>query len=149
MTAATRDATDPSFPMLAIAGMLVGFVVRHRRAASSRCSPRCSARSTPSAEGFFLGVISKVVQQLAGRHRRAGHRRHAGVFVVMLVLYKSRIIKVTDRFRRIVIMATLGLMVFYLVLVRHPPVRRHGAVPRVAQHLWASASACSPPAWPR
>src|SRR4029453_2537781 len=29
--------------------------------------------------------------------------------------YKSRILKVTDRFRRIVIGATLGLMIFYLV----------------------------------
>ena len=38
-----------------------------------------------------------------------------GVFAVMLVLYRTRIIKVTDRFRRIVIGATLGLMVFYLV----------------------------------
>ena len=33
----------------------------------------------------------------------------------MLVLYRTKIIKVTDRFRRIVIRATLGLMVFYLV----------------------------------
>jgi uncharacterized YccA/Bax inhibitor family protein len=35
----------------------------------------------------------------------------------MLVLYKSRIIKVTERFRRIVIMATMGLMLFYLVSI--------------------------------
>ena len=33
----------------------------------------------------------------------------------MLVLYRTRIIKVTDRFRRIVIGATLGVMVLYLV----------------------------------
>ena len=31
----------------------------------------------------------------------------------MLVLYRTRIIKVTDRFRRIVIFATIGIMVFY------------------------------------
>ena len=36
-------------------------------------------------------------------------------FAVMLVLYRTNVIKVTDRFRRTVIMATLGLMAFYLV----------------------------------
>lgn len=35
------------------------------------------------------------------------------VFLVMLFLYGFRIIKVTDKFRRTVIFATLGIMVFY------------------------------------
>jgi uncharacterized YccA/Bax inhibitor family protein len=35
------------------------------------------------------------------------------VFLVMLVLYRTRIIKVTDKFRRAVIFATLGIMVLY------------------------------------
>ena len=38
-----------------------------------------------------------------------------GVFTVMLVLYRFRIIKVTNRFRSIVVSATMGLMVFYVV----------------------------------
>jgi uncharacterized YccA/Bax inhibitor family protein len=38
-----------------------------------------------------------------------------GVFVVMLVLYRTGILRVTDKFRRIVIGATMGLMAFYLV----------------------------------
>ena len=33
----------------------------------------------------------------------------------MLVLYRTQIIKVTDRFRRIVVGATLGVMLLYLV----------------------------------
>jgi uncharacterized YccA/Bax inhibitor family protein len=37
-----------------------------------------------------------------------------GVFVVMLVLYRTGILRVTDKFRRIVVGATLGLMAFYL-----------------------------------
>jgi len=37
------------------------------------------------------------------------------VFFVMLVLYRTGVIKVTDKFRRTVMMATLGLMAFYLV----------------------------------
>jgi uncharacterized YccA/Bax inhibitor family protein len=36
------------------------------------------------------------------------------VFAVMLVLYRTRIIKVTDKFRRTIIIATLGVMVLYL-----------------------------------
>jgi len=36
------------------------------------------------------------------------------VFAVMLALYHTRIIKVTDKFRRAVIFATLGVMVLYL-----------------------------------
>ena len=36
-----------------------------------------------------------------------------GVFAVMLALYGLRIIKVTDRMRRIVIGATLGVALFY------------------------------------
>ena len=65
------------------------------------------------AQGFFLGAISKgyetfydgIVVQAAGAT--------IAVFGVMLVLYRTRIIKVTDRFRRIVISATIGIMVFY------------------------------------
>ncbi|MEZ5259413.1 MAG: Bax inhibitor-1/YccA family protein [Ilumatobacteraceae bacterium] len=35
------------------------------------------------------------------------------VFLVMLVLYRTNIIKVTNRFRKIVITATIGVMLFY------------------------------------
>jgi uncharacterized YccA/Bax inhibitor family protein len=35
------------------------------------------------------------------------------VFGVMLFLYRTQIIKVTDRMRRIVIGATMGVMIFY------------------------------------
>ena len=42
----------------------------------------------------------------------------------MLVLYRTRIIKVTDRFRRIVIGATLGVMLLYLVSFVLQPLRR-------------------------
>lgn len=65
------------------------------------------------AQGFFLGAISKayntaydgIVVQAAGAT--------IAVFAVMLVLYRTGVIKVTDRFRKIVVAATLGVMVFY------------------------------------
>ena len=35
------------------------------------------------------------------------------VFAVMLVLYRTGVIRVTERFRKIVVTATIGVMVFY------------------------------------
>ena len=66
------------------------------------------------AEGVFVGAISKfyevrfdgIVVQAIGAT--------IGVALVMLVLYRTRIIRVTERFRMVVIAATMGLMVFYL-----------------------------------
>lgn len=63
--------------------------------------------------GFAVGAISKgyesfqsgIVVQAAGAT--------VAVFAVMLALYRTRIIKVTARFRRIVVFATVGIMVFY------------------------------------
>jgi uncharacterized YccA/Bax inhibitor family protein len=65
------------------------------------------------AQGFFVGAISKayetyydgIVVQAAGAT--------VAVFTVMLVLYRTQIIKVTERFRRIVVTATIGVMLFY------------------------------------
>jgi uncharacterized YccA/Bax inhibitor family protein len=64
-------------------------------------------------EGFFLGVVSKnyetwydgIVVQAAGAT--------IAVFAVMLFLYRTQIIKVTDRMRRIVVGATMGIAIFY------------------------------------
>ena len=55
----------------------------------------------------------------------------------MLFLYKTRILKVTDRFRRIVIGATVGLMVFYMVSFVISLVAGSGSVelPQLGQRL--------------
>jgi len=67
------------------------------------------------AEGFFLGAISKVYDTAYDGIVVQAVGATLAVFAVMLVLYRTRIIKVTQRFRRIVIGATMGLMLFYLV----------------------------------
>ncbi|MGB8861887.1 MAG: Bax inhibitor-1/YccA family protein [Ilumatobacteraceae bacterium] len=111
----TASGTD-GFPALALVAVLVGFGC----AIALRFKPMLAKVLGPIyalAEGFFLGVISKaydtaykgIVVQAVGAT--------LAVFAVMLFLYKSRIIKVTDRFRRIVIMATMGLMAFYLISI--------------------------------
>jgi uncharacterized YccA/Bax inhibitor family protein len=69
------------------------------------------------AQGVFVGAISHaydvafdgIVLQAVGAT--------LGVFLVTLLLYHSRLVRVTDRFRRVVITATLGLAAFYLVSI--------------------------------
>jgi uncharacterized YccA/Bax inhibitor family protein len=69
------------------------------------------------AEGYFVGAVSKayeswqhgIVVQAAGVT--------VAVFAVMLLLHVTRILRVTDRMRRIVIGATFGVMAFYLVAI--------------------------------
>lgn len=67
------------------------------------------------AEGFFVGAISKAYETSQNGIVLQAVGATVAVFAVMLVLYRTRILKVTDRFRRIIITATLGLMAFYLV----------------------------------
>lgn len=99
-------------PMLAWAGLLVGFGL----AILLRFKPLLAKFIAPVyavAEGFFVGAISKmyegyqhgIVVQAAGAT--------LAVVAVMLVLYRTGIIRVTDRFRKVVTAATMGVMVFY------------------------------------
>jgi uncharacterized YccA/Bax inhibitor family protein len=67
------------------------------------------------AQGVFVGAISHlyniqwdgIVLQAVGAT--------AATFAVMWFLYAARIIKVTEKFRSVIIAATLGIMVMYLV----------------------------------
>jgi len=101
-----------SIPAMAWVGMIVGvgltFLLMFKPHLAKIIAPLYAV-----AQGFFIGSISKayetfydgIVVQAAGAT--------IGVFAVMLVLYRTRIIKVTDRMRRTVIAATIGVMVFY------------------------------------
>lgn len=100
------------FPGWVIAAVLVAFVC----AIVAVFKPNLARFLAPAyaiAQGAAVGAISHaynieydgIVVQAIGAT--------AGVFIVMLVLYRSGIIRVNDKFRRIVIGATLGLMVFY------------------------------------
>jgi uncharacterized YccA/Bax inhibitor family protein len=99
---------------IAIGGIILGFVC----AITLRFKPTWAPALAPVyalAEGFFLGVISRVYDDAYNGIVLQAVGATLGVFAVMLFLYKSRILKVTDRFRRIVIGATMGLMVFYAI----------------------------------
>jgi uncharacterized YccA/Bax inhibitor family protein len=65
-------------------------------------------------EGAAVGVISAYyAAEYAGIVMEAVGATFA-VFLVMLVLYRFRVIRVTQRFRMVVIGATAGIFVFYL-----------------------------------
>jgi len=65
------------------------------------------------AQGFFVGSLSKMYETFFNGIVVQAAGATIAVFGVMLFLYRARIIKVTERFRTIVISATIGIMVFY------------------------------------
>lgn len=110
------DFEDPSagfsFPMLAWVGLGVGFVM----VIALYFKPHLARILAPIyalAQGFFVGAISKAYESFNDGIVLQAAAATISVFLVMLVLYRTRIIKVTDKFRRIVIGATLGIMLLY------------------------------------
>lgn len=111
---AAVEGEPVEFPGIALIGVLVGFV------AVIACvfKPHLARFLAPVyalAQGYFVGAISKAYENYQDGIVVQAAGATVAVFAVMLFLYSSRIIKVTDRFRRIVIGATVGIMVFYLV----------------------------------
>jgi uncharacterized YccA/Bax inhibitor family protein len=112
-TEASPEGGDFKFPSLALVGVIVGFAA----VIALYFKPTWAKILGPIyalAEGFFLGAISKVFNERWDGIVLQAVAATLAVFLVMLVLYRTRIIKVTDRFRRIVITATLGVMLLYL-----------------------------------
>jgi uncharacterized YccA/Bax inhibitor family protein len=100
------------FPTWTIIGILVGFGC----VIAASFKPHLAKFLAPVyaiAQGVVLGAISKAYNTWYDGIVVAAIGATAGVFLVMLVLYRTRILKVTDRMRRIVIGATLGIAVFY------------------------------------
>jgi uncharacterized YccA/Bax inhibitor family protein len=102
-----------SFPSWAMIAMIVGFV-SVLVATFKPTTARFLAPVYALAQGAVVGAISKVFNiQYPGIVLQAVGAT-IGVFVVMLTLYRTGVLRVTDKFRRIVIGATLGLVAFYL-----------------------------------
>jgi len=101
-----------SIPMLAWGGLIVGvgltFLLMFKPHLAKFIAPLYAV-----AEGFFVGAISRAYENLFDGLVVQAAGMTLAVFGVMLVLYRTRIIKVTERFRKIVITATIGIMVFY------------------------------------
>jgi uncharacterized YccA/Bax inhibitor family protein len=110
------NAVDPvtlEFPLLAMVGIGVGFVC----VIAMMFKPGLAKILGPIyavAQGYVVGVVSRFYDEQWNGIVIQAIGATLGVFLVMLLLYRTRIIKVTNKFRRVVIAATLGLMVFYL-----------------------------------
>ncbi len=114
IAAPTTTADFNGVSVAAIGFMVVGFLC----AVVLRFKPMWAPVLAPIyalAQGFFLGVISRMYDTANHGIVLQAVGATLAVFAVMLFLYRSRILKVTDRFRRIVVAATAGLMLFYLV----------------------------------
>jgi len=65
------------------------------------------------AQGVVVGAISRAYSiQYSGIVLQAVGAT-LGVFVAMLVMYRTGIIRVNDKFRRVVMSAMVGLLIFY------------------------------------
>jgi uncharacterized YccA/Bax inhibitor family protein len=94
----------------AIAGFIVALITIFKPNVSHITAPLYAV-----LEGAFVGIISAYYgMQFSGIVPQAVGATFA-VFFVMLILYRARIIKVTERFRMIIIGATAGIFVFYIV----------------------------------
>ncbi len=101
-----------TIPTLAWVGMFVGvglvFLLMFKPHLAKFIAPAYAI-----AQGFFLGALSKMYETFYDGIVVQAAGATIAVFGVMLFLYRARIIKVTERFRTIIVSATIGIMVFY------------------------------------
>lgn len=97
-----------------IAGVIIGLI----SVIVASIKPHLAKFAAPVyalAEGVVVGAISRAYSEAYSGIVMQAIGTTAGVFVVMLLLYRSRVITVNDKFRRIIMGAMLGLMAFYLI----------------------------------
>ena len=113
------DAPAPgALVQIPFAWVIGGFIIGFISVMGGSFKPHLARIAGPIyalAEGVVLGAISRAYSEQYNGIVLQAVGATLGVFVVMLLLYRSRIIKVTDRTRRIVMGAMMGLMAFYLV----------------------------------
>jgi uncharacterized YccA/Bax inhibitor family protein len=111
---AMPGAFPPGLMAWTIGGAIGGFIT----AIITAFSPRRAAVTAPIYavfEGLFLGAISAMFEAMyPGLVMRAVSLTF-GVFVIMLLLYRSGTIRATQRFRTIIFAATGGIALVYLV----------------------------------
>lgn len=115
-------AIDPANPMVMPDGIMlwtmIGAIGGLITALITTFSPRRAAMTAPIYavfEGLFLGAISAMFEaRFPGLVMRAVSLTF-GVFFIMLLLYRSGTVRVTDKFRTIIIAATGGIALVYLI----------------------------------
>ena len=93
-----------------IAGLVLAIIMRFKPQNAKVLSIAYAA-----CEGLAIGGISAMYEaQLSGIVANAALVTFITLFA-MLFLYKANIIRATDRFRSVVVTATVGIMIFYLI----------------------------------
>lgn len=101
-----------ALPLWSIGVLLVAFVL----AIVTIFNPKIAIITTPiytAAQGVFLGAMSKAYENAWGGIVITAVLATVAVFVVMLVLFVTRTITVTNKLRSVIIGATLGIALFY------------------------------------
>jgi uncharacterized YccA/Bax inhibitor family protein len=104
----------PSIPAWTLAAVLVGFGL----AIFTSFKPKLARFIAPVyavAEGLFLGAISHAFDAWYPGIVVQAVLATASIFAVMLVLFATRTIRVTEKLRTIVFAATAAIMLLYLV----------------------------------
>ncbi len=106
--------SGPLFLPLVFVGLIGGFVLALVTAFRPAWAP-ILAPMYAFLEGLFLGGISFILETAYPGVVVPAIALTFGVFAAMLLVYRSRIITVTDRFRLAVVSATAGIAIVYLV----------------------------------
>jgi uncharacterized YccA/Bax inhibitor family protein len=103
-------------PVAGIAGFILAMVTVFKPTVAPWTSPVYAAM-----EGVFLGAVSQIVEmQAPARYHGIALQAvmlTAGTLLFMIFLYSNRIIRVTDRLKSGVIMATGALCLFYFLSI--------------------------------
>jgi uncharacterized YccA/Bax inhibitor family protein len=99
-------------PVAGIAGFILAMVTIFKPTLAPWTSPVYAAM-----EGVFLGALSQLIESRAPQYKGIALQAvmlTSGTLMVMLFLYGSRIIRVTERLKAGILMATGALCLFYL-----------------------------------
>lgn len=102
------------FPPMAMIGIVVGFIA----VIAAYFKPKLAKFLGPVyalCYGYAVGAISKAYETFQSGIVLQAAGATIAVFLVMLVMYRTGIIKVTPGFRKIIVGATMGIMALYLV----------------------------------
>ncbi|MGH8198945.1 MAG: Bax inhibitor-1/YccA family protein [Steroidobacteraceae bacterium] len=98
---------------LTLLGAFGGFIVA-MIASFKPTTARYLAIPYAALEGLFLGGISAVLEQKYHGIAIQAVGLTFGVLAALLIAYRTRLIRVTNQFRAMVVAATFGIMLFYL-----------------------------------
>lgn len=109
----TQISTALLFPIL-IGTLIIGFVIAITLSFKPLWSPFL-APVYAIVEGLFLGLVSSLYNSMYNGIVLQAIMLTLAVFVLMVVLYRNQIIKVTEKFRSIMTLAIGAILIVYLI----------------------------------